>query len=78
MHSKQIGGKDALYDLPASSVVVIRGKSGENRVRLHPDGVASGACTGGYVCMATAQAVNEHRSVTTMRRRRMGRHCTLW
>jgi hypothetical protein len=28
MHSKQTGGKDALYDLPAASVVVIRGKIG--------------------------------------------------
>jgi len=26
MHSKQIGGTDALYDLPAASVVVIRGR----------------------------------------------------
>jgi hypothetical protein len=28
MHSRQTGGKDALYDLPAASVVVIRGKIG--------------------------------------------------
>jgi hypothetical protein len=28
MHSKQTGGKDAFYDLPAASVVVIRGKIG--------------------------------------------------
>jgi hypothetical protein len=26
MHSKQTAGKDALYDLPAASVVVIRGR----------------------------------------------------
>jgi hypothetical protein len=28
MHSRQNGGKDAWYDLPAASVVVIRGKIG--------------------------------------------------
>jgi hypothetical protein len=28
MHSKETGGKDSFYDLPASSVVVIRGKLG--------------------------------------------------
>jgi hypothetical protein len=28
LHSKQTGGKDAWYDLPAASVVVIRGKIG--------------------------------------------------
>jgi len=31
MHLKQTAGKDALYDLPAASVVVIRGQIGANR-----------------------------------------------
>ena len=53
MHSKQIGGKDALYDLPAASVVVIRGRT---RGKIEVD--CPGRGVRGYLCMAGPVALD--------------------